>query len=150
MNKYCFTPLTTSWKLIQYLVLAGLVFLGGCVTQNQSDSDHASKPSKESALAMKLASGKTLYESNCAGCHDSGTFGAPKLGDRKAWIDRIAEGEIVMLKKAITGIDGKVGIMPPRGGNSTLTDEEVKTIISYMTSRIYPSEENSSVESPVL
>jgi len=150
MSKHYCTQLIKSWKLIQYIVLAGLFILGGCVTQNQSDSDNTSKPSKESASALKLASGKTLYESNCAGCHDSGTFGAPKLGDKKAWSDRIAEGEIVMLKKAIAGIDGKVGMMPPRGGNSTLTDEEVKTIISYMTSRIETSEENSSVESPVL
>jgi len=55
-----------------------------------------------------------------------------------------------MLKKAIAGIDGKLGMMPPKGGNATLTDEEIKMVIHYMISKIDTSEENPSIEPPVL
>ncbi len=140
----------TSRKHLQRFVVAGLFFLGACSTQNQSDDESASKTAKESALNLKLAAGKTLYESNCAACHDSGSSGAPKLSNKEAWSGRMAEGKDVMLKKAIEGIDGKVGMMPPRGGNTSLTDEDVKTVILYMTSTINKNEENPSVESPVL
>ena len=133
-----------------YLIVAGLLFLGACSTESQSENETASKTVKESALNLKLAAGKTLYESNCASCHDSGSSGAPKLGNKEAWSGRMAEGKDVMIKKAITGIDGKIGMMPPRGGNTSLTDEDVKTVILYMTSKINTSEENTSVESPVL
>ncbi len=138
------------WKHIQHLVLAVLLFLGACSTQNQSDNESASITAKESALNLKLAAGKTLYESNCAACHDSGSSGDPKLSNKEAWIGRMAEGKEVMTKKAIAGIDGKIGMMPPRGGNTSLTDEDVKTVILYMTSQINRCEENTSVESPVL
>ncbi len=139
-----------SRKHIQPLVIAGLFFLGACSTQNQSDNESASKTTKESALNLKLAAGKTLYESNCASCHDSGSSGAPKLGNKEAWHGRMAEGKDVMIKKAITGIDGKIGMMPPRGGNTSLSDEDVKAAILYMTSKINSSPENTSPESPVL
>jgi len=134
----------------QYLLFAGLAFLGACYTPGQCDSNNSSKPSKESALALELAAGQALYESNCAGCHNSGRFGAPKLGNREAWRLRRAEGENIMLKKAIAGIDGKLGMMPPKGGNATLTDEEIKMVIHYMISKIDTSEENPSIEPPVL
>jgi len=133
-----------------YLIVAGLLFLGACSTESQSENETASKTVKESALNLKLAAGKTLYESNCASCHDSGSSGAPKLGNKEAWSGRMAEGKNIMIKKAIEGIDGKIGMMPPRGGNTSLTDEDVKTVILYMTSKINTNEENTSVESPVL
>jgi len=133
-----------------YLIVAGLLFLGACSTESQSENETASKTVKESALNLKLAAGKTLYESNCASCHDSGSSGAPKLGNKEAWSGRMAEGKNIMIKKAIEGIDGKIGMMPPRGGNTSLTDEDVKTVILYMTSKINTNEENISVESPVL
>ncbi|MEI7934556.1 MAG: c-type cytochrome [Chlorobiaceae bacterium] len=133
-----------------YLIVAGLLFLGACSTESQSENETASKTVKESALNLKLAAGKTLYESNCASCHDSGSSGAPKLGNKAAWSGRMAEGKNIMIKKAIEGIDGKIGMMPPRGGNTSLTDEDVKTVILYMTSKINTNEENTSVESPVL
>ena len=133
-----------------YLIVAGLLFLGACSNESQSDNETASKTIKESAFSLKLAAGKTLYESNCASCHDSGSFGAPQLGNKEAWSGRLAEGKNVMIKKAIEGIDGKIGMMPPRGGNTSLTDENVKTVILYMTSKANTNEENSAVETPVL
>ena len=149
MRKHYFNQITASCKLILNLVLAGLFFLVGCSAQNTSDNDNVTKSEKESALALKVDAGKTLYESNCAACHASGASGAPKISDKRAWSHRMAEGKDIMVKKTIEGIDGKGGMMPPKGGNESLTDEEVKMAILYMTSKVGISEENTSAESPL-
>jgi len=61
-------------------------------------------------------------------------MGAPKPGDKAAWKDRIAQGEDVMTKKSIDGFTGKAGMMPARGGNPDLTDEEVANAVAYLAS----------------
>jgi cytochrome c5 len=97
---------------------------------------------------LKLAEGETIYESMCAGCHDIGMSGAPRPCNKKDWSDRIVDGEDVMLRKAIAGIEGRSGSMLPKGGNFSHTDEEVKMAIRYMISTIDTREENRSVASP--
>jgi len=137
-------------KFFLLIFSVGLFFLGACITHNQPDSADVSKSTKESHLSLKLAAGKKLYEANCAACHDSGSSGAPKPGNKDAWRERMAEGKDVMAEKAIGGFDGKIGMMPPKGGNASLTDEEVITVILYMTSRTGSDGENTTSESPVL
>jgi hypothetical protein len=56
----------------------------------------------------------------------------------------------VMAEKTIGGFDGKIGMIPPKSGNASLTDDEVITSILYMTDITGSSEENTTSESPVL
>jgi cytochrome c5 len=42
----------------------------------------------------------------------------------------------VMTKKSIDGFEGESGVMPPRGGNAILTDEEVTNAVAYMASKL--------------
>ncbi len=56
--------------------------------------------------------GVSVYNSKCIICHGSGAFGAPKLGDKKAWAPRIATGMNAMLANVIKG---KKDVMPPMG-----------------------------------
>ena len=44
------------------------------------------------------------------------------------------QGHDIMAKKAIQGMEGKRGVMPPKGGNDVLTDEEVTAAVNYMIS----------------
>lgn len=81
----------------------------------------------------QAAQGEQVYNSTCAACHAMGVAGAPKLGDKAAWAPRIAQGEQVMFQHAKTGFQGKTGFMPPKGGNPTLTDEQLRAAIDYMT-----------------
>jgi cytochrome c5 len=141
---------TAYCKLFLLIFSVGLFFLGACITHNQTDSADISKSTKEPPLGLKLAAGETLYETNCAACYASGSSGAPKPGNKEAWRDRMAEEKAVMAEKAIGGFDGRIGMMPPKGGNSSLTDEEVKTVILCMTSKVGSSEESTSAESPVM
>src|SRR3546814_4847329 len=71
-----------------------------------------------------------VYSKVCTGCHAAGVLGAPKDGDKAAWGARLkaAGGVDGMLKIAIHGLNA----MPPRGGDASLSDDELKGAIEHM------------------
>ena len=81
-----------------------------------------------------LAEGRTVWMDNCEGCHGYGIAGAPvpmKPGD---WQPRLAKGKTVLYDHAINGFYGPEDtVMPERGGNPELTDEQVMAAVDYMT-----------------
>jgi cytochrome c5 len=79
--------------------------------------------------------GKQAYTSVCATCHAQGVGGAPKFGDKAAWGPRIEQGKETLYKHAIQGFQGGKGAMPPKGGNPSLSDEDVKAAVDYMMSQ---------------
>lgn len=79
--------------------------------------------------------GKKVYDASCMACHAAGIAGAPKLGDKAAWGARIAQGNDTLYTHAIKGFQGKAGMMPPKGGNMSLKDEDVKAAVDYMVSQ---------------
>ena len=76
--------------------------------------------------------GKGVYGKACALCHAAGVAGAPKPGDKEAWATRVAQGKETLYKHAIEGYTGANGMMPARGGNSTLSDDDVKAAVNFM------------------
>jgi cytochrome c5 len=72
--------------------------------------------------------GKEIYQRTCSACHDTGVAGAPKTGDTEAWSSRIAKGEDLLVQNAVNGI----GAMPPKGGDPSLSEEEVRAAVNYM------------------
>jgi cytochrome c5 len=89
-------------------------------------------PAASVAPFVSADAGKKLYDAACATCHGAGIAGAPKLGDKAAWADRIKQGNAVLYEHAIKGFQGKTGMMPPKGG-ATVPDAEVKAAVDYMT-----------------
>lgn len=85
-----------------------------------------------SVVVADNAKGQGIYMNFCAPCHASGVAGAPQVGDKAAWQDRIDKGLDAMAALAIKGFQGKNGFMPAKGGNSALTDEEVISATTYM------------------
>lgn len=78
-----------------------------------------------------LALGEKVFNANCVSCHGAGVLGAPKVGDKAAWGPRIAQGKDTLYTHALNGFK----MMPPKGGNAALKDEEVKAAIDYMVSK---------------
>ena len=76
-------------------------------------------------------SGENVYNTVCMSCHTSGAAGAPVIGNSAQWSDRIAEGKEQLYDQAING----VGIMPAKGGLSSLSDDEVKLAVDYIISK---------------
>ena len=78
--------------------------------------------------------GSVIYNGLCTGCHTSGAGGAPTLtaagmGARKA------KGVETLYKHAIEGFQG-TGMMPAKGGNPALTDEQVKATVDWMLANV--------------
>lgn len=91
----------------------------------------AAAPATTTASAGDLATGEKVYNANCVSCHGTGVMGAPKLGDKAAWGPRIAKGKDVLYTSAISGLN----LMPSRGGNAALKDEELKAVVDFMLSK---------------
>ncbi|EAT58216.1 c-type cytochrome [Chlorobium ferrooxidans] len=90
--------------------------------------------SSSDAFAANAAAGKSVYDASCATCHKTGLMGAPKFGDKAAWAPRIKQGLPVLVAHSIKGFQGKVGMMPPKGGNAKLTDQQIGDSVAYMVS----------------
>lgn len=95
----------------------------------------APAPAEGAAVAAAGDVGKKVYGNVCSMCHAAGVAGAPKPGDKAEWGPRIAQGNDVLYKHAIEGFTGKKGMMPARGGSTTLSDEEVKAAVDFMVAQ---------------
>jgi len=85
-------------------------------------------PPRAAKVASTSGSGPATYESVCKVCHAAGVAGAPKLGDKAAWSARVKTGLDALHASALKG----KGAMPPKGGNPSLSDADVKAAVDYM------------------
>jgi cytochrome c5 len=72
--------------------------------------------------------GEGVYNGLCMTCHAAGVADAPITGsDQMA--QRLSEkGMDTLVTNAINGLN----VMPPRGGNPALTDEQIRAAIEFM------------------
>jgi cytochrome c5 len=93
---------------------------------NQSGGKWVEPISKKSPPAPRT--GEEVVKAQCFKCHESGKGGAPKIGDRDAWIPRLKEGLDSTVRSAMKGHGG----MPARGGMADLTDSELRSAVIYL------------------
>jgi len=142
-------------KAIKFLPLLVVVALAACGKKEAPAEPAAAAPSAAAAAsvpapapaaapaapapaaataapsAADLAMGEKVYTATCLACHGAAVLGAPKFGDKAAWEPRAAKGKDVLYTNAINGVK----MMPPRGGNAALKDEELKAAVDYMLSK---------------
>lgn len=73
-------------------------------------------------------SGEDVYNTSCMACHSTGAAGAPKLGDKAAWADRLSKGLDTVYANAINGVGG----MPPKGTCMNCSDDELKAAVDHI------------------
>lgn len=100
----------------------------------EASAPEAAPEAAAPAAAVAGVDGKKVFGNVCSMCHAAGVAGAPKPGDKADWGPRIAQGTDVLYKHALEGFTGAKGMMPARGGNTTLSDDEVKAAVDYMVS----------------
>lgn len=93
----------------------------------------AAAPAAPAAPANAVGEG--VYKKVCALCHAAGVAGAPMPGNKDEWAPRIAQGEETLYKHALEGFTGEKGMMPARGGGTSLSDDEVKAAVDYMVAK---------------
>lgn len=81
----------------------------------------------------QLQKGREVWLDNCENCHAWGTAGAPIPMEADAWKDRVIKEKATLYDHAINGFFGPDDtMMPARGGNDALSDEQVKSAVDYM------------------
>ncbi|MDE2402516.1 MAG: cytochrome c5 family protein [Burkholderiales bacterium] len=128
-------------KISLAVAAATLVLLSACGPKTESSP--AASASAPEAVAVASAAeaapentlGKGVFNKTCSLCHAAGVGGAPKPGDKADWGPRIAQGMDLLFKHATEGFTGAKGMMPARGGNPALTDDEIKAAINYMADK---------------
>lgn len=112
---------------------SGAVYAGatGAAAQAAAQAAALAAASASAAYGGTL-DGKVIYDNLCGACHTNGVGLAPTL-ERGKWAARIGQGNDTLYRHAIEGFTGPDGgIMPPKGGNPGLTDEQVKATVDWM------------------
>lgn len=112
---------------------AGAVYAGATGAAQQAASVAAAAAAAASQVAYGgTTDGAEIFGNLCTGCHTSGAGNAPTM-DKAHWTSRIAQGADTLHKHAIEGYTGPDGgVMPPKGGNPALTDEQVIATVDWM------------------
>jgi cytochrome c5 len=75
-----------------------------------------------------VVDGPTVYGGLCMTCHDAGVAGAPITGSDQMGERLASKGLDMLVQNAINGLNA----MPPRGGNPSLTDEQIQVAVEFM------------------
>jgi disulfide bond formation protein DsbB len=88
-----------------------------------------------------IAAGGNIFASTCSACHGPDAKGLPNLGkdlttseyvrdnDDETLLVLLVEGRPSGHELNTTGVD-----MPPRGGNPSLSDDDMKTVVAFLRS----------------
>ena len=132
MNK---TPYLTIALLLVFIVL--LAACGGSLSNSTSGNSGSSEAA--SIPEGDPEAGKANFAGTCSACHGPGGEGVPGLGKDMTTSEFIAgktDQELVEFVKA--GRDpsdplNTTGVaMPPKGGNPSLTDQDLYNIVAYI------------------
>ena len=86
---------------------------------------------EDKGAAASGVDGKKVYEASCQACHGGAVPGIPHVGKKEDWAPRIKQGKDTLHKHAIEGFNA----MPAKGGNGSLSDDEVKAAVDYMANQ---------------
>jgi cytochrome c5 len=86
--------------------------------------------------ADRLALGQKIFEAACKSCHDTGkpSNDGPQLSDGDDWRERMGGKRSNLYETAVQGVT-RYFVMPPKGGNVSLSDDEVKAAVDYILER---------------
>ncbi|MCC6167409.1 MAG: cytochrome c [Caldilineaceae bacterium] len=138
---------TSIFRLLPLLILAVALVLGGCGRDKAEEQAPAATQQANSAEANQAeevaagdpVKGKELFATTCAACHGPAGEGVQGLGKDMTTSTFIADQSdaellaFIKVGRAPTDPLNTTGVlMPPKGGNPALTDEQLMDIIAYI------------------
>ena len=124
---------TAAAKTAARIAPTGAVYAGatGAAAQAAAQAAALAAASSQQAYGGTL-DGAVIFQNLCGACHTNGVGKAPTL-DHSHWDARIAQGKDTLYKHAIEGFTGPDGgVMPPKGGNPALTEEQMHATVDWM------------------
>ena len=93
-------------------------------------------PSWTADANPRLAQGEKVFNASCKSCHATGKDknDAPQLSDAPEWKQRMGGGRAALYKSSLEGFTGYY-VMPAKGGNPALSDDQVKAAVDYILDR---------------
>jgi cytochrome c5 len=93
-----------------------------------AESEAAAMAALPAPATDVVVDGESVYAGLCKTCHEAGVAEAPiaKSDQMAARLDE--KGVDTLVSNAINGLNA----MPPRGGNPTLTDEQIRAAVEFM------------------
>ncbi|MEN5208381.1 c-type cytochrome [Stenotrophomonas terrae] len=128
---------TATKRIEQRIAPIGAVYAGatGASAQAAASAAAAAAAAASGAYGGTL-DGKTIFDNLCTACHTNGVGNAPTL-DHSHWDKRLAQGKDTLYKHAIEGYTGPDGgIMPPKGGNAGLSEEQIHATVDWMLANL--------------
>ncbi len=101
-------------------------FLGACTSTTQPDAAGLTGNPFSNDIADEAVMGK--WARSCALCHVTGVADAPLVGDRAEWQRRLAQGEDVVMRNVLEGLNS----MPPLGYCMACEISDFRAMIGYM------------------
>lgn len=136
------------FRLLPLLLLAIALVLGGCGggddEEEQAPAAQQGQAAEEPEAAEEVEAGdaeagKALFATTCQACHGAAGEGVPGLGKdmtTSEFIAGLSDAELlafVKVGRAPTDPLNTTGVlMPPKGGNPALTDEQLVDIIAFI------------------
>jgi len=75
-----------------------------------------------------VVDGEAVFQGLCKTCHEAGVAGAPIAHSEQMTTRLDEKGLDTLVTNAINGLNA----MPPRGGNPTLTDDQIRAAVEFM------------------
>lgn len=114
----------------------GAVYAGSTGAAAQAAAQAAAAQQAASQVAYGgTMDGSVIYNQLCTGCHTSGAGGAPTL-TAAGMGARVSKGKDLLYQHAIEGFTGTAGVMPAKGGNPALSDDQVRATVDWMLANI--------------
>ena len=96
--------------------------------QGEAELAAAQAAAAPSVAADVVVDGEAVYGGLCVSCHQAGVSGAPISGGEQMAVRLEEKGLETLVYNAINGLNA----MPARGGNPSLTDEQIQAAVEFM------------------
>ena len=123
-------------RVLARIAPVGQVYAGATGAAAQADALKAAAAAATASVAYGgTMDGSVIFGNLCTGCHTAGVAGAPKLDAAGIGARLASQGLDMLITNAITGYTGSAGVMPAKGGNPALTDDQVKATVEWMVAQ---------------
>ncbi len=133
VSVFAATSAQANQEIIDRIKPVGVVCVKGEVCGEEESAATDTSGAVQASVVQEAAeaagrSGEQIYNASCFACHGAGIAGAPVLGDKDVWAERLANGLETVVSNAINGINA----MPARGTCMDCSDEEIQATVQYM------------------